>query len=95
MLRGDRDFLILDEPSSGLDAEAEYEIHTRFAEHRRAHTNLLISHRLGAVRHADVLAVLDQGHIIEQGSHTQLMDLHGLYARLFTTQASYYRDDNQ
>lgn len=95
MLRGDRDFLILDEPSSGLDAEAEYEIHARLTEHRRACTNLLLSHRLGALRDADVLAVLDQGHIIEQGSHTQLMDLRGLYARLFTMQASYYRDDNR
>lgn len=39
------------------------------------------------------MAVLDQGHVIEQGSHTQLMDLRGLYARLFTMQASHYRDD--
>ncbi len=94
-LRGNRDFLILDEPSSDLDAEAEYEIHARLAEHRRARTNLLISHRLGAVRDADVLAVLDQGHIVERGSHIELMDLCGLYAQLFTTQASYYRDDNR
>lgn len=95
MLRGDRDFLILDEPNSGLDAEAEYEIHTRLTEHRRGRTTLLVSHRLGALRDADQLAVLDQGQIVEHGNHIQLMDRHGLYARLFTMQASYYRADHQ
>ncbi|MEV4108705.1 ABC transporter ATP-binding protein [Nonomuraea sp. NPDC049695] len=86
-----RDLLILDEPSSGLDAEAEAEIHNRLREHRAGRTSLLISHRLGAVREADVLVVLDGGQVAERGSHEELMRLDGLYRRLFTLQAQGYQ----
>ncbi|MGI5285641.1 ABC transporter ATP-binding protein [Nonomuraea polychroma] len=85
-----RDLLILDEPSSGLDAEAEHEIHNRLREHRAGRTSLLISHRLGAVREADVLVVLDDGQVVEQGSHDELITLDGLYRRLFALQAQGY-----
>ncbi|MEQ4715643.1 ABC transporter ATP-binding protein [Nonomuraea sp. B19D2] len=85
------DLLILDEPSSGLDAEAEAEIHNRLREHRAGRTSLLISHRLGAVREADVLVVLDDGQVAEHGSHEELMMLDGLYRRLFTLQAQGYQ----
>lgn len=91
MLRGDRDLLILDEPSSGLDAEAEYEIHTRLKEYRRGKTSFLISHRLGVLSDADLLLVLDSGKITEQGTHKQLMALGGTYARLFSMQAAGYQ----
>ncbi|MEV4010526.1 ABC transporter ATP-binding protein [Nonomuraea angiospora] len=86
-----RDLLILDEPSSGLDAEAEAEIHNRLREHRAGRTSLLISHRLGAVREADALVVLDEGQVAEQGSHEELIMLDGLYRRLFTLQAQGYQ----
>ncbi|MEU6999825.1 ABC transporter ATP-binding protein [Nonomuraea sp. NPDC046570] len=92
VFRGGRDLLILDEPSSGLDAEAEHEVHARLREHRRGATSLLISHRLGAVREADTLVVLDGGRIVEQGSHEELAGTGGVYARLFSLQASGYRD---
>ena len=59
LLRDGRDLLILDEPSSGLDAEAEHEIHPRLRELRAGRTSLLISHRLGAVRDADRIVVLE------------------------------------
>ena len=90
LLRGDRDLLILDEPSSGLDAEAEHQIHARLRWERRDHATILISHRLNAVRDADHIVVLDDGVISEQGSHDALMALAGLYARLFCLQAKGY-----
>ncbi|MEN3540861.1 ABC transporter ATP-binding protein [Microbispora sp. ZYX-F-249] len=90
-LRGERDLLILDEPSSGLDAEAEHEIHQGLREHRRGRTSVLISHRLGAVRDADHIVVLDGGRVAEQGTHAGLLARDGIYARLFTLQAEGYR----
>ncbi|WP_242659244.1 ABC transporter ATP-binding protein [Thermostaphylospora chromogena] len=93
MLRDRRDLLILDEPSSGLDAEAEYEIHTRLREHRAGYTSLLVSHRLGAVRDADLLVVLEDGTVAEQGTHAELLRRGGVYARLFDLQARGYAED--
>jgi len=90
LLRRDRDLLVLDEPSSGLDAAAEYEVHTRLREHRRGCTTVLISHRLGAVRDADVIIVLSDGAVIEQGDHDTLMAARGEYFRLFQLQARGY-----
>jgi ATP-binding cassette subfamily B protein len=93
LLRDAADLLVLDEPSSGLDAEAEHEIHQRLREHRRGRTSLLISHRLSTVRDAGTIAVLDGGTVVERGSHAALMVEDGLYARLFSLQASGYREE--
>ncbi|MGK5545356.1 ABC transporter ATP-binding protein [Streptomyces sp. URMC 127] len=90
-LRDRRDLMILDEPSAGLDAEAEHEIHTALRHHRGERTSLLISHRLGAVREADVIAVLEDGRVVEQGPHAELIGTGGRYARLFALQAAGYR----
>ncbi|WP_030457148.1 ABC transporter ATP-binding protein [Herbidospora cretacea] len=90
MLRRDSDLLILDEPSSGLDAEAEHELHARIATLRTGRTSLLVSHRLGAIRHADTLAVLQDGVFTETGSHDALIAEDGLYAHLFGLQAAGY-----
>jgi ATP-binding cassette subfamily B protein len=90
MLRDRRDLLILDEPSSGLDAEAEHQIHTRLREHRAGRTSVLVSHRLGALRDADLLIVLDEGRVAEQGTHEDLLRAEGIYARLFALQAQGY-----
>jgi ATP-binding cassette, subfamily B, bacterial len=87
LLRGQRDLMILDEPSSGLDAEAEYEIHCSLRAHRGGRTTILISHRLNAVRDADSIVVLAEGAIAEQGGHDALMARGGVYAWLFSIQA--------
>ncbi|MFI7637293.1 ABC transporter ATP-binding protein [Nonomuraea sp. NPDC049400] len=92
LVRERRDLLILDEPSSGLDAQAEYEIHRRLREHRAGRTSLLVSHRLGAVRDADLIVVLGDGRIVEQGTHQELISMGNRYAHLFDTQASGYRE---
>jgi len=92
-LRDERDLMILDEPSAGLDAEAEHDIHTRLREIRSGRTSLLISHRLGAVRDADLIVVLADGVVTEQGGHAELLSAEGVYARLFTLQAAGYRGD--
>ncbi|WP_051451817.1 ABC transporter ATP-binding protein [Actinospica robiniae] len=91
LLRRDADLLILDEPSSGVDAAAEREIHGKLAELRAGRTSLLISHRLAAVRQADVIAVLGAGTVVELGDHDTLMAADGGYAALFRTQAEGYQ----
>jgi ATP-binding cassette subfamily B protein len=90
LMRDGRDLLVLDEPSAGLDARAEHEIHHRLRDHRAGRTSLLISHRLGTVRDADLIVVLDGGQIVEQGSHEQLLATGGRYAQLFRMQATGY-----
>ncbi|MBG0857420.1 ABC transporter ATP-binding protein [Streptomyces spinoverrucosus] len=90
-LRRDPDLLILDEPNSGLDAEAEHDVHLRLVRHRKGRTSLLISHRLGAIRDADRIVVLADGRITEEGGHEDLLARNGTYARLFTLQASGYQ----
>jgi ATP-binding cassette subfamily B protein len=89
-LRGGRDLMILDEPSSGLDPEAERWIHTTLAATRTGRASVLISHRLNAVRDAGHILVLSDGIVREQGDHDTLMARQGLYARLFGIQAQGY-----
>ncbi|MFN3198969.1 MAG: ABC transporter ATP-binding protein [Bradymonadia bacterium] len=90
-MRTEADILVLDEPTSAMDAEAE----SRLFEHLRQHATdkmaILISHRFSTVRMADHIVVLDQGRVLEQGDHVQLMQVGGTYARLFTLQAEGYQ----
>ncbi len=92
LLRSDADLLILDEPSSGLDPDAEARLGQTLRQHAQGKTRLLISHRLNALRDADRIAVLAGGRIAEEGHHDALMRAGGLYARLFSLQARGYRD---
>lgn len=91
-LRGARDLLILDEPSARLDAEAEHEIHQGFRRLRDDGTSLLVSHRLGTIRDADLIVVLDEGIVVQSGRHEDLVEQEGPYAELFSLQAAGYRD---
>ena len=83
--------IILDEPTAALDARAEYEAFARFADLVSGQTALLISHRFSTVRMADRIIVLQNGTILEQGTHTELLSQNGLYAELFRLQAEGYR----
>ncbi len=83
--------IILDEPTASLDARAEYEVFQRFAELTKDKMAVLISHRFSTVRMADRILVLEQGSILEQGSHEELLALSGRYAELFQLQAAGYR----
>ena len=90
-MRTRADILVLDEPTAAMDAQAEAEVFEHFRQLSKGRVTILISHRFSTVRMADQIAVLDQGRIVEQGSHEELMKLNGNYAHLFTLQARGYR----
>ncbi|NKY96761.1 ATP-binding cassette domain-containing protein [Nocardiopsis alborubida] len=89
------DLLIADEPTSALDARAEHTFFSTIHDHARRTGSavVLITHRMASVRMADRIYVLDQGQVIERGTHTELMAAQGRYYELFTLQASAYHDD--
>lgn len=80
------DLLILDEATSELDAHTEQAIHNALAKRYAGRAVLIIAHRLSAVCHADRIYVLEQGRVIEQGNHNELMRLGGVYSRLAEAQ---------
>nr|WP_312878356.1 ATP-binding cassette domain-containing protein [Lentzea indica] len=92
LMRTDAGLMILDEPTSGLDAEGEHRVHDTVRRHAEGRTRLLISHRMAALRGADLIVTLVGGRIAEQGDHDELMDADGEYARLFRLQAGGYQD---
>jgi ATP-binding cassette subfamily B protein len=87
----DAQLLILDEPTAALDARSEMQVFERFAELTEGKMALLISHRFSTVRMADRIVVLEGGHLVEEGNHSQLMALGGRYAAMFEMQAASYR----
>ena len=84
------DLIIMDEPSASLDPIAEYELNKQIAEFASDRTVIFISHRLSTTRHADRIYMFEDGRIIEQGSHNELMRMNGKYAEMFTVQAEKY-----
>lgn len=90
-MRQGAEILVLDEPTAAMDAETEADVFEHFQSLTQAKIVVLISHRFSTVRQADLIVVMDQGQIIERGSHDELVALGGQYARLFELQAKGYR----
>ena len=86
----DAPLVILDEPTSALDPVSEYEIYKHFDEMVQDKTSIYISHRMSSCRFCDNILVFDDGQIIEQGNHEQLVNANGLYSKLWNAQAQYY-----
>lgn len=87
----DAQVLILDEPTSSLDPQAEYEVFARFRELTTGKSAIFISHRFSTVRLANRIIVLENGGVLEEGTHAELLAQGGRYAELFSLQAEAYR----
>jgi len=87
----DCEVIVLDEPTAALDAENEMRVFQQFRELTVGKMAVLISHRFSTVRMADRIYVIEKGEITERGTHGELLELGGTYARLFTLQAESYR----
>ncbi len=86
---------ILDEPSSALDPKAEYELNQNILNKAEDATVIFISHRLSTTRDADCIYMFENGEIIEQGTHQELMGKNGQYADMFRCQAKYYQQNQE
>jgi subfamily B ATP-binding cassette protein MsbA len=82
----DAPILILDEATSALDSEAEREVQKALDNLIQGRTTLVIAHRLSTIRHADLIVVLEDGRILEEGRHEDLLARSGLYAKLYYLQ---------
>jgi ATP-binding cassette subfamily B protein len=90
-MRANADILVLDEPTASMDAAAEARIFEHFRRLTQNRIAILISHRFSTVRMANQIIVIENGRIIERGSHEDLVELDGHYARLFALQAAGYK----
>jgi ABC-type multidrug transport system fused ATPase/permease subunit len=85
------DIMILDEPTSAIDAKGEFSIFNNIYKEHAGKTTLIVSHRFSTVRKADMVIVMENGKIIEYGSHEELMKYKGLYEEMFSLQAEGYK----
>lgn len=87
--------VILDEPTAALDPLAEAEIYEHFHQLTEGKTSVYISHRLASTRFCDKIAYFDGGCLKEYGTHSELMELHGLYYAMYREQSKYYQEDKE
>lgn len=92
LLYRDSPIIVLDEPTAALDAIAESDIYNRYQELTRGHTSIYISHRLASTRFCDRIILIQDGKIIQEGTHQELMEKGGRYADLFEIQSKYYQE---
>ena len=85
-------FIVLDEPTAALDPVSEHEVYTKFNGIVGTRTAIYISHRLSSCRFCDEITVMEEGRIVERGSHEELLESGGAYRELWTAQAEYYKD---
>ena len=80
--------LILDEATSSIDTRTEMRIQNAFLKMMKGRTSFIVAHRLSTIREADIILVMNQGKIIEQGNHEELLAMNGFYANLYNSQFS-------
>ena len=90
----DYPIVIMDEPSSALDPMAEYSLNQSILHNTEGKTVIFISHRLSTTRIADKIYMFDRGNLIEEGSHTELLDMNGKYAEMFRVQSEKYQNND-
>ena len=88
------ELIVMDEPSSALDPIAEYNLNVGIDKNAKGKTVVFITHRLSTTRHVDMIYMLENGKIIESGSHDDLIRADGKYASMFNLQASKYKSEN-
>jgi ATP-binding cassette subfamily B protein len=78
--------LILDEATSSIDTRTELKIQSAFAKLMEGRTSFIVAHRLSTIKEADLILVMRDGHVIEQGTHTELLEKKGFYHELYNAQ---------
>ena len=86
----DRDFIVLDEPTSNLDPFAEAEIFKKYIDMMKGKTVIMVTHRISIASLANRVVVFKDGEIVEDGTHDELLQKNGEYSRLYSTQAKWY-----
>ena len=86
-----RDVIVLDEPTAAIDPIEETRLYERFAEVSKGKTSVLITHRIGSARIADYIVVMNEGKIVEIGTHEELVSQNGLYKEMFDAQIKWYQ----
>jgi ATP-binding cassette subfamily B protein len=86
---------VLDEPTAALDPIAESEVYENYSKYSREKTAIFISHRLASTRFSDRIVMIENGAILEMGTHEELMEKKGAYFEMFQVQSSYYDDEKK